>query len=295
MRHRVYKQFVRFVSLAGSVICYALIALECVLARLRGKTVPAKLVVLCYHAVPLRHRKRFTRQMDLLLELAQPVLLGRSFGMHSTERSIAITFDDAYQSTLETALPVLQAKRIPCTFFVVSGMTGQTPWWAGTEGYGAEERFITAEQLKKLPNQLVTIGSHTMTHPRLTSVSLEVAMAELVESRAALEKATAQEVRLLAFPHGEFNDAILNLCRAAGFRQVFTCMPSTSLPPHDEYVAGRVLVDPTDWEIEFRLKVLGAYCWLSAMYRAKRALVRWFRELGELRGMANQLSKASRR
>jgi hypothetical protein len=36
------------------------------------------------------------------------------------------------------------------------------------------------------------------------------------------------------------------------------------------YVTGRVVADPTDWDCEFRLKVLGAYRWLPIIYRVKQ-------------------------
>ena len=47
-------------------------------------------------------------------------------------------------------------------------------------------------------------------------------------------------------------------------------MPTlTSFGPN-EFLIGRTRVDPNDWPCEFRLKLLGAYCWLSKVYYYKK-------------------------
>jgi hypothetical protein len=47
----------------------------------------------------------------------------------------------------------------------------------------------------------------------------------------------------------------------------------------DEFVTGRIDVQPTDWQIEFRLKVLGAYRWLPHAFAVKRALLNGFTDI----------------
>ena len=246
-----YKTVVRFVKLVGSLIFFAGTAIWRGVEQLRGKPIPGSLIVLCYHVVPQGQRARFARQMDLLQRHAKPIRADVEMPLPTGERCVAVTFDDAYQSTVENTLPELKARNIPCTLFVVSHLPGHSPWWAGTDGYDREDRFVTAEQLANLPGDLVTIGSHTMT-------------------RQSLQRALRREIRLFAFPHGFYNAALVSWCREAGYRRVFSIEPSTTVSSLPEYVTGRVIADPTDWELEFRLKVLGAYQWLPVAYRMKR-------------------------
>jgi peptidoglycan/xylan/chitin deacetylase (PgdA/CDA1 family) len=265
-----YKTVARFVKLVGSLVFHIGAVIWRTIQQLQGKPIPGSLVVLCYHAAPRRQRARFARQMDLLRQYAKPAQADVETPLLAGERYAAVTFDDVYQSTVENALPELKARNIPCTLFVVSHLPGHSPRWSGTEGYDREDKFVTAEQLVNLPGELVTIGSHTMTHPNLSVLPEETAKRELFESRQLLEQTLGREIRLFAFPHGAFDDAIVTWCREAGYRRVFSIEPTMTVSNLPEYVTGRVIADPTDWDLEFRLKVLGAYRWLPVAYRIKR-------------------------
>jgi peptidoglycan/xylan/chitin deacetylase (PgdA/CDA1 family) len=260
----------RLIKLAGSVIYFLGITIWRKAQQLQGKPIPGSLVVLCYHAIPQRQRARFGRQMDLLQQYARPTRIDVETPMAVGEHYAAVTFDDAYQSAVENALPELRARNIPCTVFVVSHQPAHSPWWAGTDGYDREDKFVTEEQLANLPSELVTIGSHTMTHARLPALSEEMARQELFGSRQFLEQAIRREIRLFAFPHGAFSSALVTWCREAGYKRVFSTDPTTTVSNLPEYVTGRVAADATDWMLEFRLKVLGAYHWLAVAYKIKR-------------------------
>ena len=82
----------------------------------------------------------------------------------------------------------------------------------------------------------------------------------------------SREIRLFSFPYGAENDRLVDLCREAGYERVFTILPRLALLDPQEYVTGRVVVDPTDWPLEFRLKLLGAYRWLPRAFAWKRKL-----------------------
>lgn len=271
---KIGRAVIRFIKLGGSILYYVVATARCAIAGIHGKPVPETLVVLCYHAVPRKQRARFARQMDILRRHATPVRADFETALPPGARFAAVTFDDGYQSTVENALPELAARNIPCTLFVVSHQSGQTPWWSGTDGYDREEKFATEEHLARVSNDLVAIGSHTMTHPDLSTLPDEEAMREPVESKEHLQQNLRREVQLFAFPHGVWNEAIVGQCRRAGYQRAFSIDPTVSRSGSSNYVTGRVLVDPSDWEIEFRLKLLGAYQWLPVAYRAKRRIVR---------------------
>jgi len=255
--------------------CYAVTALWEKVQTAAGKAPHARCVVLYYHAMPLRQRKRFARQMDILLRCAKPahpeLKAPLSPGLHA-----AVTFDDGYQSVVENALPELQKRNIPFAFFVVShALGGPARWIPEGEAYRPDEgdNILSAEQLRRLPANLVVIGSHTMSHPQLPELPEEAAKQELTQSRALLEQVLQREIRLFSFPHGAFNSSLVKWCREAGYERVFSIEPVMALSDPHEYVTGRVWADADDWNLEFRLKVLGAYRWLPAAFEWKRKLL----------------------
>src|SRR5712691_11273092 len=184
------------------------------ISRLLGFVPNARCVVLYYHAVSAGQRSRFSRQMALLNRWATPVPASFSGPLEPGWRYASVTFDDGFLSVIENALPELKKHGIPCTVFIISDFLGKVPAWA--EEYSAEdepERIVTREALVRMPSDLVVVGSHTMTHPRLTTVSPAAAARELVESRRQLEKWLGKEVRLFSFPYGAFNVSLIGLCR----------------------------------------------------------------------------------
>src|SRR5207245_1160814 len=79
--------------------------------------------------------------------------------------------------------------------------------------------------------------------------------------------------KLFSFPHGSFNAKLVEWCREAGYERVFTILPTLAFSDPREFVTGRVSVEPTDWPLEFRLKLLGAYRWLPFGFGLKRKIL----------------------
>ncbi len=265
----------RLVILSLSTVFFAVCWLRDRILRLAGITLPGSCTVLYYHAVPEEHQERFERQMDLLLKLAEPAAADLK-SMQPGRLYAAVTFDDAYENILTNALPGLEVREIPSTVFVVPEMCGQTANLSDLSTSLAEQRKVmTRETVRHLPSRLVAVGSHTLTHPYLTRLSIEEAAHELQESRHVLETLLQRPVRLFSFPYGDCNEEVFRLCRTAGYQRIFTTLPHVLRSP-DAFVAGRVRVDPTDWPIEFRLKLLGAYRWLPSAFVLKRRLFHAF-------------------
>jgi peptidoglycan/xylan/chitin deacetylase (PgdA/CDA1 family) len=90
------------------------------------------------------------------------------------------------------------------------------------------EKFDLAgwEELARLDPRVVTIGSHTMTHPILTSLSAEETEAETRESRIALENELERPVTVFCYPNGDLNDKIVESARRY-YRSAVTIEPGT--------------------------------------------------------------------
>jgi peptidoglycan/xylan/chitin deacetylase (PgdA/CDA1 family) len=213
--------------------------------------------------------------MDELVRWTIPIAADNHKTLTPGIHYAGVTFDDGFLSTFENAVPELVERRIPATIFVVANLLGTTPKWA-TFGpqYGAQERIVTLERLTDWPTDLITIGSHTMTHPWLPSLREAEARNELSASRDKLRALLSRDITLFSFPYGALNERLVDLCREVGYERVFTIMPTLAFSDPKEFITGRVAVEPTDWRLEFRLKLLGAYQWLPTILRWKEKF-RW--------------------
>jgi peptidoglycan/xylan/chitin deacetylase (PgdA/CDA1 family) len=231
------------------------------LLRLIGKNFPGTCVVLYYHSVPDRYRRRFEQQMTVLVRTAHLIDLRNITELPANDHSAAITFDDALESFVRNVVPLLVCLNIPVTVFAVADALDGRPDWA--KGYYLpDERVMSAESLRHLP-EWVTVGSHSLTHANLVTSDADAVAQEIICSREKLELLLDRPVSLFSFPFGVFDDNSIRRCREAGYSRVFTTEPSLFRAADNDFVVGRIAADPWDWWLEFHLKIRGAYCWQS--------------------------------
>lgn len=209
--------------------------------------------VLCYHRVPARDRARFAEQMAAIAP--------RAISLREAEKGrpgVAVTFDDGYADLLDTVLPVLRTHRVPATIYIVAGNLGRPPAWSIDPAHpDAAVPLVNETQLRELAaDPLITIGAHTMTHPRLTAIPAEAAEAEIADSKAAIEAIIGEPVIDFAFPHGAWNDRLCDFAHAAGLSRL-----ALLHGPRRKGVMPRRRMEPDAWSAEFRLTVDGAYAW----------------------------------
>lgn len=116
---------------------------------------------------------------------------------------LSLTFDDAIQNQYLNAWPQLQAYGMRGTFYAPTGDLGN--------GF-----FMTASELRALHAAGNHIGSHTVSHARLTDLTDLTAQQveyELAESKRYLECLLGVPVRDFASPYGAYNAAVLDQVR----------------------------------------------------------------------------------
>lgn len=263
------KRILQLVISLGFVPCYFAWR---IIERIVGAQDSIRCVVLYYHAVPTAQREAFARQMDALARMTRPINLGSVPNLQAGFRYSAVTFDDFFQNVVDNALPELTKRNIPAAIFVTTEVLGKHADWWPEFSAERQQQIGSLEQLLQLPFDSVFIGSHTLTHPKLPDLSEGEAFWEVSESRRVLEAALKRKITTFSFPFGAFNPALVELCRRAGYERVFTTLPTMAFRDREEFVTGRVKVDPTDWRLEFRLKILGAYQWLPYAFTLKRRL-----------------------
>jgi peptidoglycan/xylan/chitin deacetylase (PgdA/CDA1 family) len=194
-------------------------------------------LVLCYHAVS----ERWPADLSITpraLEEQLEVLLRRGYrGATFTEavtgprhgKVLAVTFDDAYRSVLELGLPILERLGVPGSVFVPTDFAGtERPMsWPGIDQWlgGPFERELVPmswEELGRLAGEGWEVGSHTCSHPRLTSLEGEAIEAELRVSREVCEQRLGHTCESLAYPYGDHDGRVVEAARAAGYRTAGT-------------------------------------------------------------------------
>ena len=238
-----------------------------------GRKPEATCIVVYYHAVFSDQRQAFAKQLDRILHLSTPIDLDHVPALIAGRRYSAVTFDDGFENVVHNAVPELMKRGIPGMLFITAGAMGEpAKWWpAFTREH--TEKIASAEQLVQLPPALISLGSHALSHPRLPRMPRSEARREISESLLKLQQLGGHTITAFSFPFGEFDEELIECCRQAGYRRVYTTMPGKAFSEPSEFVIGRVPVEFSDWAIELKLKLLGAYSWLPFAIRLKRRLV----------------------
>jgi len=138
-------------------------------------------------------------------------------GRRLPSKPIMVTFDDGYRDVYQKASRLLARLRMPATAYVITGRIG-----------GPDPSFLTWHQLRKLERRGIAIGSHTVTHPDLTTLSDAQALAELRHSRAALQRHLRHPVQWFAYPAGAEDARVVALVRRAGYVLAVTTKPGAA-------------------------------------------------------------------
>jgi peptidoglycan/xylan/chitin deacetylase (PgdA/CDA1 family) len=88
-----------------------------------------------------------------------------------------------------------------------------TPGFKPTAEQREEFELASWEELRGLDPETIAIGSHTMTHPILTSLDDAQTEAETRESRFALEEQLDREISVFCYPNGDLNDTVVASAR----------------------------------------------------------------------------------
>ncbi|NIO83755.1 MAG: polysaccharide deacetylase family protein, partial [Candidatus Aminicenantes bacterium] len=165
--------------------------------------------------------------MDYIKRLSKPISAEFKEPFEVGVNHVAITFDDAFASILENALPEMVKRELPFTIFVPSGYLGKNADWVTEKKVVSKTNIVMSEiQLKNLKNvNSVSIGSHSITHRDLTLIEEEDAEREILQSKKEIESIIKQNITLLSFPHGAYSDKHVELAKQAGYDRAFSILP----------------------------------------------------------------------
>jgi len=128
-------------------------------------------------------------------------------------RPVVITFDDGYAGAYKFGFPILRRYDFAATLFLIA------------EDFVANSRrqnqrafpIMTRTQVAEMIGAGFHIGSHSVSHPRLTELSDSDVRTEITNSRKILESAFRCEVKAFCYPYGIYDSGLETRVQEAGY------------------------------------------------------------------------------
>lgn len=189
----------------------------------------------------------FTAHMAYLVEQEYtPLTVGQFAEMKRNHRDlpakpVVISFDDGLADFYTGAYPILRRYNLPATLYIVTGHVGKTSRWLTKEGEG-DRPMMTWSQIEEVRAGGIELGSHTLSHPQLDTLSYEQARREIYEPKAILENQLGQPIRTFAYPHGYHSKAIRDMVKEAGYTSCCAVKHAMSSTADDVFALSRIIV-----------------------------------------------------
>jgi peptidoglycan/xylan/chitin deacetylase (PgdA/CDA1 family) len=191
--------------------------------------------------------------------------------------TVAITFDDAYRSVLETASPILMKYGLPSTLFVPTRWLGERNDWIEPPANVLE--IMDPDQIREVERRGIAVESHGHAHISYETSPPEAIEADALMSIERLSDILGRKPRYLAYPFGPTSVTAMSIVERLGFDAAFTI----ERPHQGLFAFERSWIRPRHGLRVFALKTSGywsaAWRW-SKLGRASAAAVRPFIDRG---------------
>jgi peptidoglycan/xylan/chitin deacetylase (PgdA/CDA1 family) len=161
---------------------------------------------------------------------------------------ICLTFDDGWEDNFTNGFPIIKRLKFNFTIFLILGKIGS----AGYVGW---------DMIKQMVKHNIEIGSHTISHPKLTQIPIEDAKKEIFQSRSILEEKLNIPIKYFCYPSGDYNENISCLVAQAGYLAAVITPPVRNIP-QGTFSLHRTGIYKHNNKLIFRLKLFGVHRWL---------------------------------
>lgn len=201
------------------------------------------------------------RFLEWMSENTEPLLseeIPRTDGSIDRQRKsslAALTFDDGFLDHYTTVFPLLQTYGMKATFFVPTGLIGR-------------EGGVTRSMVREMSDYGMPIGSHSVSHCKLSHCSPEQITRELRDSRYYLEDLTGRACTQIAYPYGQYNETVKEIAGETGYERAFASTPSTLLS--ERFAMPRISIPNTFRSWRYASALYDAGRWRRALGRSER-------------------------
>ena len=188
------------------------------------------------------------------------------------ERSVLITFDDAYAGVAGVVTPILNEHGFTAVMFVPAAYIGKRNEWDAIEHPGlASLEIASASQIQSMAEGPWQVASHAWRHVDLRRLHSEDRVRELTQARESLADIAGHSVGAIAYPFGQSDESVRKDAKRAGYRLGFSAAPG---PSQDPYRLPRHQINASDSLALFRLKTSK---WLDRLRVVHGIAPRWAR------------------
>ncbi len=126
------------------------------------------------------------------------------YSVETSEKKVALTFDAAWGSDKTSKIiSTLKENGVEGTFFLV--------------GFWIEQN---EDKVKEIDEAGIEIGTHSNTHPKMSTLSAGQIKNELKVSSDMITNITGKPVKFFRPPFGDYNDTLLNSADAMGLKTI---------------------------------------------------------------------------
>lgn len=143
-------------------------------------------------------------------------------------KPVVVSFDDGYESQYVAAFPELQHLG-----------------WKGVINLVARDSDLPDAEVAKMLDAGWELGSHTITHPDLTTLGPAQLEREVAGSRQILERRFGVRVDNFCYPSGRYDDSVISAVRAAGYVGAQSEVPGLATAARP-YVLSRIEIELDD-------------------------------------------------
>lgn len=167
---------------------------------------------------------------------------------------VSLTFDDGYTHLLDLLPELVTEFELAITVFIPTAFVGRDNSWDYSHRL-ASFGHLDRDQIKRLSQAGIRIGSHGHNHVDLTRLDDQRLADELQKSKAILEDVTGSEIDAISYPFGRVSDQVLAAAQDRGYR-VGYCM---AYPNRGEAALsrGRIAVYGYDTPLSVMRKLTG--------------------------------------
>jgi peptidoglycan/xylan/chitin deacetylase (PgdA/CDA1 family) len=211
----------------------------------RASKPPKKLIFLMYHYVEVNENKEdfkrdslntlpfiFEQQMVTLKNAGYRFIFPSEIPVFllddSDQKYVVVSFDDGYRTFYTYTYPIIKKHGIKSINYIIYNFIGR-------------QNNMDAWMIEELVRDgLVEIGSHTLNHPDLTSISDEQLKSEIIDSKNLLEKRFNINVTSFCYPYGFYNEKVFPYLNEAGYLTANTTKEGSQVSESNLYEISRI-------------------------------------------------------
>lgn len=126
------------------------------------------------------------------------------YSVQTEDKKVALTFDAAWGSDKTSKIvEILKESGVDATFFLVGFWVEANP-----------------DKVKEIDAAGFDIGTHSNTHPKMSTLSTQKQIEELTISSNLITQITGKQIRYFRPPFGDYNDSLLNSAESLSLQTI---------------------------------------------------------------------------